>query len=420
MPNKWEIRIERRSEQTHAGKSRTVGAYQVYHDGQAATGTIRVDDKDVPLSGTTAESPGPSQNAKRADEGSPTRILAGSYTLQTSGGPDYVTSGYRQDTTIAAQMPGLELKDTGRRTDILIHPGKEAFLSSVGCINLCTHLDTPQEIISYKGSRRRVIALIEDMKQFLGNVPTAGDKPIPNALVVIDETELAGAEAAPARPAALAANATYSVQRDDSLGKIALRFGTTWQILKTLNGLANANQIFPGQVLKLPAATDVDHPDLAKPATSAGKVGPVTTQLPVSGPGFVIYNPDDAQGSDRYGTAGFVAALQELAQKWSASEAVPISFGDMSRKNGPPFPPHNGHRTGREVDIRPFRKDGRNLPATWQSADYDRATTRKFIQLAKQIESNAIFFFNDPVLIDAGLAKRLGGHDNHLHLQIYD
>jgi LysM repeat protein len=418
MP-KWEIRIERKREQT-LGKTRTVGTYQVYHDGEKATGTIRVGEVDVPLFGTTAEAGGPSQNDKTAEEGFPTRIVAKTYPMQTSGGPTYVTHGYRQDVAKVAKMPGLELTDTGRRSAILIHPGKDEFRSTVGCINLCTHLDTPEEIIGYKGSRRRVIALIEDMKQFLGNVPTAGDRPIPNAFVVIGETQLAGAEAAPARPAALAANATYSVQRDDSLGKIARRFGTSWQVLKALNGLANANQIFPGQVLKLPAATDGTHPGLAKPATSAGKVGPVTTKLPASGPGFVIYNPDDAQGSDRYGTAGFVAALQELARKWSSTETVPISFGDMNRKNGAPFPPHNGHRTGREVDIRPFRKDGRNLPATWRLAEYDRPTTRRFIQLVKQLEPNAVVFFNDPELIEARLARGLRGHDNHLHLQIYD
>ena len=68
MP-KWEIRIERLTEQSHLGKARTVGTYQVYHDGQKATGTVRVENVDVPLSGTTAESRGPSQNDLRADEG---------------------------------------------------------------------------------------------------------------------------------------------------------------------------------------------------------------------------------------------------------------------------------------------------------------------------------------------------------------
>lgn len=196
----WEIRIERQSEQTFGGKTRTVGTYQVYHDGAKATGTILVDGKEVPLSGTTAEAAGPSQNAKTAKEGFPTRIVAKTYPMQTSGGPTYVTHKYLKNETIADGMPGLELKGTDRRTDILIHPGKNEFRSSVGCINLCTHLKTPQEIINYPGSRRRVIALIEDMKAFLGDLP-GPDQPIPNAFVVIDEKKLSNA-------AALVANAT--------------------------------------------------------------------------------------------------------------------------------------------------------------------------------------------------------------------
>ncbi|OQW77677.1 MAG: hypothetical protein BVN33_01205 [Proteobacteria bacterium ST_bin13] len=215
-------------------------------------------------------------------------------------------------------------------------------------------------------------------------------------------------------------NPTYTVQRDDTLSKIAKRFGTTWQALKVLNNLADVNKIAPGQVLKLPAAVDSNHPDLAKPTTSAGKIAPIDTQLPSSGPGFVIYNPDDAQGSDRYGTRGFVDALKALAASWSTTGAAPISFGDMSRRNGTSFPPHKGHMSGREVDIRPFRKDGRNLPARWQDTAYDRLTTRRLVELIKQQQPNAQVFFNDPVLHDAGLVKPLAGHDNHLHLQIYD
>ena len=72
------------------------------------------DGKDVPLFGTTAEAGGPSQNAKTATEGFPTRIVAKTYPMQTSGGPTYVTHGYRQDEQIKDQMPGLELTDTGR------------------------------------------------------------------------------------------------------------------------------------------------------------------------------------------------------------------------------------------------------------------------------------------------------------------
>ncbi|MEA3064665.1 MAG: hypothetical protein QOJ27_1111 [Sphingomonadales bacterium] len=187
----WELHVRRLLEQTGGGKTRTVGAYQVFHDGVAASHSMVVDGVDVPLSGTTAESPGPSQNAHPATPKNPSRILAGTYPLKTSGGPEYKTNGYRNDLRIEPAMPGIELLDTGNRTDIVIHPGKDRFLSSIGCINLCTRLPDAQEIINYPGSRRRVIALIEDLRSFLGGIPGDGDLEIPNASVVIDEDELA-------------------------------------------------------------------------------------------------------------------------------------------------------------------------------------------------------------------------------------
>lgn len=44
---------------------------------------------------------------------------------------------------------------------------------------------------------------------------------------------------------------TYTVQKGDTLSGIAQRFGTTWQTLQKLNGIQNANLIYPGQVLRL-------------------------------------------------------------------------------------------------------------------------------------------------------------------------
>ena len=188
----WEIHIQRVSEQKRGVAIRTVGTYQVFHNGQPA-GAITVGGVSVPLSGTTAESRGPSQNVHPATAQNPSRILPGEYPLKTSGGPTYVTHGFRNDLKIKATMPGLELRKTGGRSSILIHPGKNEFLSSIGCINLCTSLPDADEDIDYPGSRRRVIAIIEDMKQFLGNVPPGGDMAIANAFAVIDGDPLSGA-----------------------------------------------------------------------------------------------------------------------------------------------------------------------------------------------------------------------------------
>ena len=57
---------------------------------------------------------------------------------------------------------------------------------------------------------------------------------------------------APAKPAAKPVSTqTYTVQSGDTLSGIAARYGTTWQHLQQINGIANANLIYPGQVLKI-------------------------------------------------------------------------------------------------------------------------------------------------------------------------
>jgi len=51
--------------------------------------------------------------------------------------------------------------------------------------------------------------------------------------------------------AAAPASQSYTVVSGDTLGGIASKFGTSWQSLAQLNGLANPNLIYPGQVLKV-------------------------------------------------------------------------------------------------------------------------------------------------------------------------
>lgn len=170
----WEILIVRKSTQKRASDSkvRTVGLYHVFHDG------VPVAD----LAGMTAESRGPSSNDTKG-----VRVKPGRYPLATQAGGKYSTLNYTSNANQAAiRKPGIELLDTGDRSEILIHPGI-GFLASIGCINLCTDLPDATEPISYGGSRKRVIALIDDMKQFLANFPGADGKPIPKAFAVIEE-----------------------------------------------------------------------------------------------------------------------------------------------------------------------------------------------------------------------------------------
>lgn len=44
----------------------------------------------------------------------------------------------------------------------------------------------------------------------------------------------------------------HVVQRGETLTRIALRYGTTWRVVASLNGLTNPNLIYVGQKLKVP------------------------------------------------------------------------------------------------------------------------------------------------------------------------
>ena len=172
----WELHIVRSVEQDNGAARRTVGRYQVFHDGVAQTGAS--------MSGTTAEAEGPGANHP-ANNGK--RIEAGRYPIFTHPPGEYCTWGYSaSDAESAGPKPSLELKDTGDRTEILVHPGS-GFLRSVGCFNLCTSLPNADEPITYRSSRRRVIAVINDAKNYVGVAfPTVNGKVVPNAFVVVD------------------------------------------------------------------------------------------------------------------------------------------------------------------------------------------------------------------------------------------
>ncbi len=161
-------------------------------------------------------------------------------------------------------------------------------------------------------------------------------------------------------------------------------------------------------------------PTPPKPA-AAVIMGPnkdINAQLPLSETGFVTYNPDNAEGTDRYGLPRFVQQLINLGAAWKIESSVPVSFGDMSHPGGSAFPPHVGHQTGNEVDIRPFRKDGANLPMRWDNDGYDQARTRQFLTLLHKRHGAVVVLFNDPKLIAEGLCRFHTGHSDHIHIRI--
>lgn len=172
--NGWELHIVRQNVQQRQGRRRTIGTYQIYHNGVSQE----------TLKGTTVETKGPGDN-KVAGNGR--RVEAGTYPLATQSGPHYVTLGYLiSNDSDQTPKPGLELRQTGNRSEILVHPG-HGFLASIGCINLTRALASGNTDIPFVDSRDRVIAAISDLQTFAGTAfPHHNGQPIDNAWVVID------------------------------------------------------------------------------------------------------------------------------------------------------------------------------------------------------------------------------------------
>jgi hypothetical protein len=176
----WEMLVVRKSVQTRkSGRSkiRTVGSYQVFHNGNAQTRPG--------MFGTIAESKGPGKNAPA---GNGHRIETGRYQLATQDGARYKTWNYDESGSIGRNpKPGLLVVETGQRTGILVHPGKGSFLCSTGCFNPSNTLPHAAALIEYEPSRALVIAIIEDLKSFAGdNFPQKNGRRIPNAFIVVE------------------------------------------------------------------------------------------------------------------------------------------------------------------------------------------------------------------------------------------
>ena len=138
--------------------------------------------------------------------------------------------------------------------------------------------------------------------------------------------------------------------------------------------------------------------------------------LPINGKGFATYNREP-QGADQFGTQLTINAIISLAKDWFLMHPdVPLQFGNISRHGGGKFPPHKSHQKGRDVDVRPIRKDNQMAAVTINEAAYDAKRTEDLVKLLRGKFPGIKILFNDKNLVAKGLTKKFPGHDNHLHI----
>lgn len=139
--------------------------------------------------------------------------------------------------------------------------------------------------------------------------------------------------------------------------------------------------------------------------------------LPMSGEGYITYNREP-NGADQFGLESTINAIIALSRKWFfLHPEVRLQFGDISRRGGGAFPPHSSHKNGRDVDVRPIRKDNRMDAVSVGEPQYDTMRTEEFVKTVLERHPTATIFFNDDRLVKKGLTARAAGHHNHLHIR---
>lgn len=105
----------------------------------------------------------------------------------------------------------------------------------------------------------------------------------------------------------------------------------------------------------------------------------------------------------------------EDADYYVAIDNRQFGIGNISLANGTAYGQHSTHKSGLEVDIRPLRKDGLQLPVYWYDRDYDQAATAKLIALFRAHASVRRVLFNDTHI---PFVTPFKNHDHHFHLEL--
>lgn len=135
--------------------------------------------------------------------------------------------------------------------------------------------------------------------------------------------------------------------------------------------------------------------------------------------GFYTYGSMDKKpdrGGYQYAHPSMMQALLRVALEWHAIDRRRIGIGNISRADGFIDTDHRSHKNGLQVDVRPLRKDGLELPVTCNDTNqYDRGATAKVIELFRTFAAVDFILFND---LSIPFVKAAAGHSDHFHVAL--
>lgn len=129
----------------------------------------------------------------------------------------------------------------------------------------------------------------------------------------------------------------------------------------------------------------------------------------MSGNGYYSYSPLGQQ----YGTQPTVDTIVRICRDWFRNQGCLVGIGDMSFPDGHRMAPHNSHKDGKCIDIRPLHKNRISGPVSIHSATYDQISTDLLVRALLAHSNVSKILFNDNKIHGV---RHWPGHDNHMHV----
>ncbi len=162
-----------------------------------------------------------------------------------------------------------------------------------------------------------------------------------------------------------------------------------------------------------PPSTSSPAPAGNLPTSAVGFV-----QVPASGHGYTTYS----YSHKRWGTPALVYGTLRAAGQWKTQNpGYPrVVIGNVSLANGGYMAPHQSHRNGKDIDIRPISSSTYEGPLTvYQSAYSSYRNRRWIVDYARPNLSISVIGFQDASIYNSlWYVQNWSNHHHHMHIRV--
>lgn len=132
------------------------------------------------------------------------------------------------------------------------------------------------------------------------------------------------------------------------------------------------------------------------------------------GLGYYTYGTP-LHGAGQYVHPKLLSLICMIEHRWQGTDDRKIGIGNISLAGGLPYKGHDSHQSGCDMDIRLFRKDGKEDAVNRLDEQYDRDATARLIGMFFESAIIKVIFFNDALI---PRVRPLSRHDDHFHITI--